>query len=87
MPSQVANWSSQLKQNTKKGHSAIRLSPCLEDTSVTHLDKWYLAIEKVYMENIVNWSKDQSNSNKMIYNIEIKSLSEGCLCILSRQMY
>ena len=66
MPSQVANWSSRLKQNIKKGYSATRLSLCLRDASVTCPDKWYLALGKVYIENIVNWSKDQVNNNRIV---------------------
>ena len=39
------------------------------------------------MENIADWSKDQENSNRIIYNIEIASLSEGHFCLLSRQAF
>ena len=85
MPNQVANWSGRLKQNKKKRYSAMRLSLCLRDASVTCPDKRYIALEKVFIENIVNWSKDQANSNKIAYIILIENFSEGKLCLLSRQ--
>ena len=37
------------------------------------------------MENAVNWSKDQANSNKIADNVVTASLSEGRFCLLSRK--
>ena len=65
----------------------MRLSLCPRDAFVTYPDKRYLALEKVYVENIANWSKDQANSNKIVYNIVTASLSEGRFCLLSGQTY
>ena len=39
------------------------------------------------MENIAKWTKDQTNSNRMVSNIKTASLFEGQFCILSRQIY
>ena len=86
-PSPVENWSRRPKQNTKKGYSAMRLLLCLRDAFVTCPDKWYPALERVYMEKIANWLKDQTNRNRIIYNVVTASLSKGCFCLLSRQMY
>ena len=42
---------------------------------------------KFYIEYIANWSKDQANSNRIVYNIITASLSEGYFCLLSRKTY
>ena len=84
MPSQVANWSRRPKQNTKKEYNATRLSLYPRDAFVTCPDKWYVALEKVFTENKINWSKDLANSIRIAYNVITVSLSEGGFCLLSR---
>ena len=66
-----------MKRKTSKGYSAKRLSLCLRDASVTWPDKGYPALEKIYIENKANWSKDYTNSNKIICTIKTASLFEG----------
>ena len=41
----------------------------------------------ILYKNEANWSKDQTNSNKIVYNIETTNLSEGHLYRLFRQIH
>ena len=64
----------------------MRLLFYLGDTSVSYPDKRYPALEQFNIENTSKWSKDQKNSNKMVYSVKTARLSGGHLSRLSIQM-